>query len=103
MEAGRPGLDYKTCSLNKTCSEETVQRYMEKNAVDCNGDNFIDCDDFVAIHQLGPNNCQTTSKPASHFYTSNYWNFYQYCYHLSPAARSKFFFLSHVIITCHVF
>ncbi|KAI1287533.1 Lysozyme [Halotydeus destructor] len=85
-EAGRPGPDYKGCAFNRTCAEETVNRYMVKNAVDCNNDGFIDCDDYVALHQLGPN-CPKAS--SSNFYKSNYWNYYQFCYHLSTDSRRE--------------
>lgn len=43
-DGGRIGNDYRRCAFNKTCSEETVQAYMAKNAIDCNGDGYIDCD-----------------------------------------------------------
>ena len=87
-DASRHGHNYRSCAMNKTCSEETVQSYMAKNAVDCNDDGFIDCDDYVILHQLGPQ-CKTLAK-TSNFYSSNYWNFYQYCHHLSPDSRRKY-------------
>lgn len=90
IEAGKPGGEYKSCVFNSSCAEKTVQSYMAKNLVDCNRDGFIDCDDYVAIHQLGPKHCQSSQNSLTNFYTSNYWNFYQYCYHLSPDARRKY-------------
>ena len=66
---------------------------MMRNYVDCNGDKYIDCDDFVAIHQLGRKQCQSQRNSLANFYSSNYWNYYQYCYHLSPSARRESFVL----------
>jgi Destabilase len=32
--------------------------YMEKYAVDCNQDGYLDCDDYTHIYQFGFDNCQ---------------------------------------------
>ncbi|KAF5306612.1 hypothetical protein FQA39_LY08801 [Lamprigera yunnana] len=46
-----------SCANNFYCSYFIIQRYIEKHQKDCNGDGNIDCDDFMAIHRLGPSNC----------------------------------------------
>ncbi|XP_031343566.1 uncharacterized protein LOC116171056 [Photinus pyralis] len=48
---------FEVCARSLYCSYFMIQRYMEKHKKDCNGDGKIDCDDFVAIHKLGPDNC----------------------------------------------
>ncbi|KAB0798689.1 hypothetical protein PPYR_09682 [Photinus pyralis] len=48
---------YVKCAVNFYCSVQTIQNYMGTFKKDCNGDGKIDCDDFVAIHKLGPDNC----------------------------------------------
>ena len=60
------------CANSYYCSYFTIQQYMQKNKKDCNGDGKIDCDDFVALHKLGPNNCDK-ELPES------YQERYEYC------------------------
>ncbi|RWS30551.1 Destabilase-like protein [Leptotrombidium deliense] len=67
-DGGKPGTDYISCALNKKCAERAIQGYMSKWLTDCNADGVIDCDDFAAIHKLGPQSCKTTSLA-----TSKYW------------------------------
>ncbi|KAK4879070.1 hypothetical protein RN001_007216 [Aquatica leii] len=47
------------CATNFYCSVITVQQYMKKFKKDCNGDGKVNCDDFAAIHALGPDLCHT--------------------------------------------
>ncbi|KAK9887984.1 hypothetical protein WA026_000274 [Henosepilachna vigintioctopunctata] len=70
MSTNRPHLEknYQTkkdkfidCVQSKRCSIKTVQYYMEKNAKDCDGNQVIDCDDYVLIHSFGPGNCENAT------------------------------------------
>ncbi|KAK5645896.1 hypothetical protein RI129_004360 [Pyrocoelia pectoralis] len=63
---------FKACASSFYCCFHTVQRYMEKNKKDCNGDGKIDCDDFLAIHTLGPDKCDQELP-------ENYLDRYDYC------------------------
>lgn len=56
---------------------------MTKWKKDCNHDGVIDCNDFAAIHKLGPHNCE-----ASALFGSKYWNSYELCSKPAIDARS---------------
>src|SRR5688572_12372250 len=47
---------------------------MNKWRRDCNGDGIMDCDDFAAIHKLGPHQCREESVT-----TTDYWREYEKC------------------------
>ncbi|XP_031343568.1 lysozyme 1-like isoform X2 [Photinus pyralis] len=81
IQSGRPTVNrlkpddpesFLKCANDFYCSYFAIQKYMEKNTRDCNGDSKIDCDDFVAIHKLGRENC-TQQLPES------YAERYDYC------------------------
>jgi hypothetical protein len=73
-DGGSPGGDFVTCALNRACSEEAIQGYMRKWTRDCNGDGIVDCDDFAAIHKLGPHQCRSDSIQGT-----PYWREYEKC------------------------
>ncbi|XP_054154180.1 uncharacterized protein LOC128952764 [Oppia nitens] len=73
-DAGQPGGDYATCANNRACAENTVRGYMSKWQSDCDGNGYIDCDDFVRIHRSGPHSCNAES-----IQTTDYWKSYQSC------------------------
>lgn len=73
-DAGRPGKDFISCALNLVCAEDTIQGYMRKWTRDCNGDGIVDCDDFAAIHKLGPNQCRSDSVTST-----PYWREFEKC------------------------
>ncbi|RWS14141.1 Lysozyme 1-like protein, partial [Dinothrombium tinctorium] len=73
-DGGKPGGDYVSCALNKKCAERAIQGYMSKWLSDCNSDGIIDCDDFAAIHKLGPTSCSSKS-----LFSSKYWRQYEQC------------------------
>ncbi|XP_045609367.1 lysozyme 2 [Procambarus clarkii] len=65
-EAGQPTLNnadpnsqtaYSDCTNNPVCAAETVRRYMQNFAQDCNRDGVINCQDYALIHKLGRNGC----------------------------------------------
>lgn len=78
-DAGKPGGDYVKCALNRECAEAAVQGYMKKWTRDCNGDGVVDCDDYAAIHKLGPHMCREDSVTST-----PYWSAYETC-----SARSR--------------
>lgn len=41
---------------------------------DCNGDGLVDCDDFAAIHKLGPHQCRSEA-----VISTDYWKNYEQC------------------------
>ncbi|KAH0820013.1 hypothetical protein GEV33_002777 [Tenebrio molitor] len=51
------------CTLDTYCSLLTVQGYMQNFQQDCNGDEKIDCDDFLIIHNIGGWACQGEKLP----------------------------------------
>ncbi|KAL3272420.1 hypothetical protein HHI36_013902 [Cryptolaemus montrouzieri] len=66
MEAMKPSLDgnngtdemkFKKCVESIPCSRLAVQYYLEKKAEDCDGNNIIDCNDYVLIHNFGAQAC----------------------------------------------
>lgn len=73
-DGGSPGGDFISCTLNRECAEEAIQGYMKKWARDCNGDGVVDCDDFAAIHKLGPHQCRSDDVTRT-----NYWREYERC------------------------
>lgn len=79
-DAGRPGKDFVSCALNRACAEEAIQGYMRKWTRDCNGDGIVDCDDFAAIHKLGPHMCRSEA-----ITSTAYWREYEKC---ESSARS---------------
>ncbi|RWS29845.1 Destabilase-like protein [Leptotrombidium deliense] len=83
IDAGKVGKDFVRCSTNKTCAEELVQNYMRKYYKDCNNDGVVDCDDFAAIHKMGPD-CLTSS-----IYATDYWKHFEYCSIMGTDARRK--------------
>lgn len=72
VEGGRPLMPadkckdeqtaYGNCAQEVYCAASAVQGYMAKHKMDCNGDQLIDCDDYAAIHFLGPNSCREKIK-----------------------------------------
>lgn len=83
-DAGRPGTDYVSCALRKNCAEAAVQGYMSRFGRDCNNDGIINCDDYVMIHQYGPN-----CGPGV-FGTGKFWSDYKTCHQPPIDARSGF-------------
>lgn len=76
-DGGKPGFtghsqDFEYCLKDKACAEQAVIGYMSKYGSDCNGDGVIDCNDYAAIHQTGPGNCN-----AAWLAKSEYWARYQ--------------------------
>jgi len=49
--------DFRKCANDVNCAGRAVQGYMAKYSRDCTGDFVVDCDDYVRLHQLGPNGC----------------------------------------------
>ena len=47
---------------------------MRKWTRDCNGDGIVDCDDYAAIHKLGPHQCRSDSIQGT-----PYWREYEKC------------------------
>lgn len=84
LKGGKPGGDYATCAVDKTCSEGAVRGYMNKWQRDCNGDRVIDCDDFAAIHKLGPHQCDSEV-----LFGTKYWISYESCSAPAIDVRSK--------------
>ena len=91
-DAGKPGdtgqsQDFEFCLNDKECADQTVIGYMEKYGNDCNEDGVVDCSDYAAIHQTGPNNCH-----AEWLLNSDYWYKFQQtvCYTLSMSSGSSF-------------
>lgn len=70
----KPGASWTACARTKECSMVTVKNYMEKNKRDCNGDGFITCDDYAAIHRRGPHACTNRD-----LFKDHYWNKFQAC------------------------
>lgn len=70
-DAGKPILNgesdtgeaYARCTSDPYCAARAVQGYMAKFAQDCTGDQRIDCDDYVRIHQLGGHGCSGPLNP----------------------------------------
>lgn len=81
-DGGKPGADYVTCANNKICAEHAIQGYMNKWKRDCNGDGIIDCNDYAAIHKLGPHSCNSQA-----LFQSDYWVSYESC--ISPAIDAR--------------
>lgn len=73
-DGGRPGNDFVSCALDVACAEEAIQGYMKKWTRDCNGDGIVDCDDFAAIHKLGPHQCRSED-----IVNTPYWREYEKC------------------------
>lgn len=73
-DAGRPGNDFTSCALNRKCAEDAIHAYMKKWTRDCNGDGIVDCDDFAAIHKLGPHMCRSEA-----ITSTAYWREYEKC------------------------
>ena len=82
-DAGKPGTDYVSCALRKNCAEAAVQGYMSRFARDCNNDGVINCDDYIMIHQYGPN-----CGPGV-FGTGKFWQEYKNCHQPPIDARSN--------------
>ncbi|XP_067141384.1 invertebrate-type lysozyme 6-like [Centruroides vittatus] len=65
VDGHKPGRDdskkdfdnFKRCSKNKACAEETIQNYMNEYRKDCNDNNIVDCADYFLIILGGPNSC----------------------------------------------
>lgn len=79
-EAGKPGNQlsensFETCALNRTCAEQTISSYVNKNQIDCNDDGTIDCLDIAALTRLGKAACNLHS-----LLDSVYWSKFQQCY-----------------------
>ncbi|KAL3272423.1 hypothetical protein HHI36_013905 [Cryptolaemus montrouzieri] len=51
-------LAYEHCASDFKCATLAVQGYMRKFYQDCNGDNVIDCNDYVLIHEFGGYGCK---------------------------------------------
>lgn len=51
-----------------------MKNYMEKYKKDCNGDGFITCEDYAAIHRRGPRACSNKDLLKDH-----YWNKFLAC------------------------
>ncbi|RWS12528.1 Destabilase-like protein [Dinothrombium tinctorium] len=83
IDGGKLGSDHVQCTTNKTCAERSIQNYMLKYYKDCNNDGIVDCDDFAAIHKLGPD-CNSQS-----LYFSEYWKHFEYCSVMEPTARRE--------------
>lgn len=56
-----PDADYPNCANNAYCSARTIIAYVNKYARDCNSDGIIDCQDYIALHVLGPNGCRMST------------------------------------------
>ncbi|XP_055383329.1 invertebrate-type lysozyme 3-like [Condylostylus longicornis] len=50
--------EYERCAKDLFCSFNMVQEHMRKYRKDCNGDNVVNCVDFLAIHYLGRMDCE---------------------------------------------
>lgn len=53
----RPGASWTACARTKECSSVTIRNYMDKYKRDCNGDGYLTCEDYAAIHRRGPMSC----------------------------------------------
>lgn len=73
-EGRRPGASWTACTRTKECSIVTVKNYMEKHKRDCNGDGFVTCEDYAAIHRRGPRACSHSDLLKDH-----YWNKFLSC------------------------
>lgn len=51
-----------------------MKNYMEKYKKDCNGDGFLTCEDYAAIHRRGPRACSNKDLLKDH-----YWNKFLAC------------------------
>lgn len=60
---------FKSCSINKECADETVKRYTSKWISDCNQDGKIDCFDYTATHIMGPKMCHQFESHGRVYYT----------------------------------
>jgi len=97
--AGSPGyrgaaLDFERCVGDKPCAEETVTRFVNKMAFDCNLDGNVDCLDFAAIHKAGPKSCNS-----DWFLSSPFWTEFQQCYGFGRWSLS--FVLIELITFCY--
>lgn len=70
----KPGASWTTCARTKECSSVTMKNYMEKYKRDCNGDGFITCEDYAAIHRRGARACSNKDLLKDH-----YWNKFLAC------------------------
>ncbi|XP_039307887.1 uncharacterized protein LOC105201192 [Solenopsis invicta] len=67
-DGGKPTLNNETlsddafsrCVNDPYCAAATVRNYMTKYGHDCNGDDVINCEDYLRIHKLGFNGCTGT-------------------------------------------
>ncbi|EEB11660.1 conserved hypothetical protein [Pediculus humanus corporis] len=64
---------YKTCVNDPYCAATTLKQYIFKYAQDCNGNGYLDCDDYARIHYLGGRQC---SLPIYHY---GYYKVFRYC------------------------
>lgn len=65
----RPGSSWTACTRTRECSIVTIKNYMDKHKRDCNGDGFVTCEDYAAIHRRGPNSCMNRDLYKEHYWT----------------------------------
>ncbi|XP_053211823.1 uncharacterized protein LOC128395419 isoform X2 [Panonychus citri] len=70
---------FNDCANDRECSESIVKNYIERNVLDCNGDEILDCTDFALVHKLGRTNCRQ-SRDIDAFLDSAYWSEFQGCH-----------------------
>ncbi|XP_061396449.1 uncharacterized protein LOC133332084 [Musca vetustissima] len=49
--------DYLQCVNNDKCATDTVNAYLKRYNRDCNNNGIIECEDYIALHVLGPSGC----------------------------------------------
>jgi len=84
IDGGKPGTDFQSCALNRTCSEETVLNYMTRYSKDCDSDNEVTCYDFAKIHSAGPKQCDLPW-----IRLTRYWTGFLECMQGKRDARAK--------------
>ncbi|XP_073837092.1 uncharacterized protein [Musca autumnalis] len=58
--------DYLRCVNNEKCATDTVKSYLKRYQRDCNNDGVIDCQDYIALHVLGPSGCANAELSTIH-------------------------------------
>ncbi|XP_074600574.1 uncharacterized protein LOC141854693 isoform X2 [Brevipalpus obovatus] len=82
-KADQPGESFNSCASSKNCSELVLQRFMAKNAQDCNNDGTINCEDFAAFHKFGFN-CND-----NRLRSTNFWYHFEYCTIMADDVRRE--------------